>query len=184
MISKVRKTGQTESTSKRGGILSPLKSSLQLRQFSCRRSGEEWPHALINGPGNKGLSARWGGSLFNVMPLLAPAVELQRKSAGGESQRFDCGWRSVAGHRNGRARRRADHAAGRCRAEARQCGRLQGFRHDGFCEPLPELAHHSAPGAERAAPRRRCHRRTHYAARRFGGISWPQFHLGKARQPV
>src|SRR5207237_8482063 len=52
-------------------------------------------------------------------------VELQRKSAGGESQRINCEQPRLGSHRHGRALRRAGDAGGGSRNGARSGGRRQ-----------------------------------------------------------
>jgi transposase len=75
-------------------------------------------------------------------------VELQRESAGGESQRFDCGQPGVGSHRHGGALRGAGNAARTSGKRAGDGGRRQGLRHSGFRARVPEHLGDAARGAK------------------------------------
>ena len=90
-------------------------------------------------------------------PRQGGEVELQRKSAGGESQRIDCVEPGVGSHGHRRARCGDGHVAGCSRKRACDRGRRQGIRYGGVCARVPEHARDAARGAKPGAARRQRH---------------------------
>ena len=81
-------------------------------------------------------------------------IELQRKPAGGESQRIDRVEPGVGSDGQSRTRCGDDDVAGYSRKRTCDGGRRQGFRYRGVCTRVPEHARHPAGGAKPGAARR------------------------------